>query len=282
MTIEFYKSDLKKLPKYIELYKRCFKKYPLNKNYQYFDWLYKKNPSGEFIGIDAFDTERGLEIGQVGGVPYIFNYLGTHIKILQSINVCVDKNYRGQKLFKKMASKLELYAKEQNYSLIIAIANAQATPAWINSISMKFLSKLDVFLTYNLSEIEKLNISNEIFRSLWDDKLINWRRSNPSNPAKVIKGHKIKLISSSVLSIFKVFSFLENKNFSINYDSNEMFILPNLFLGLLPQKIKSLHFKIPEIIKPSPLNFLYKDISQKKLNLTKDNCYFTYLDFDAY
>ena len=282
MTIEFYKSDLKKIPKYIELYKRCFKKYPLNKNYQYFDWLYKKNPSGEFIGIDAFDTERGLEIGQVGGVPYIFNYLGTHIKILQSINVCVDKNYRGQKLFKKMASKLELYAKEQNYSLIIAIANAQATPAWINSISMKFLSKLDVFLTYNLSEIEKLNISNEIFRSLWDDKLINWRRSNPSNPAKVIKGHKIKLISSSVLSIFKVFSFLENKNFSINYDSNEMFILPNLFLGLLPQKIKSLHFKIPEIIKPSPLNFLYKDISQKKLNLTKDNCYFTYLDFDAY
>ena len=282
MTIEFYKSDPKKLPKYIELYKRCFKKYPLNKNYQYFDWLYKKNPSGEFIGIDAFDTERGLEIGQVGGVPYIFNYLGTHIKILQSINVCVDKNYRGQKLFKKMASKLELYAKEQNYSLIIAIANAQATPAWINSISMKFLSKLDVFLTYNLSEIEKLNISNEIFRSLWDDKLINWRRSNPSNPAKVIKGHKIKLISSSVLSIFKVFSFLENKNFSINYDSNEMIILPNLFLGLLPQKIKSLHFKIPEIIKPSPLNFLYKDISQKKLNLTKDNCYFTYLDFDAY
>lgn len=282
MTIEFYKSDPKKLPKYIELYKRCFKKYPLNKNYQYFDWLYKKNPSGEFIGIDAFDTERGLEIGQVGGVPYIFNYLGTHIKILQSINVCVDKNYRGQKLFKKMASKLELYAKEQNYSLIIAIANAQATPAWINSISMKFLSKLDVFLTYNLSEIEKLNISNEIFRSLWDDKLINWRRSNPSNPAKVIKGHKIKLISSSVLSIFKVFSFLENKNFSINYDSNEMFILPNLFLGLLPQKIKSLHFKIPEIIKPSPLNFLYKDISQKNINLTKENCYFTYLDFDAY
>ena len=75
MTIEFYKSDLKKLPKYIELYKRCFKKYPLNKNYQYFEWLYKKNPSGEFIGIDAFDTEKGLEIGQVGGVPYNFNYL---------------------------------------------------------------------------------------------------------------------------------------------------------------------------------------------------------------
>ena len=83
MTIEFYKSDLKKLPKYIELYKRCFKKYPLNKNYQYFEWLYKKNPSGEFIGIDAFDTERGLEMEQVGEFQ-AFNYLGTHIKISNS------------------------------------------------------------------------------------------------------------------------------------------------------------------------------------------------------
>ncbi len=282
MTIEFYKSDLKKLPKYIELYKRCFKKYPLNKNYQYFEWLYKKNPSGEFIGIDAFDTEKGLEIGQVGGVPYNFNYSGINIKILQSINVCVDKNYRGQKLFKLMASKLEAYAKEQNYSLIIAIANAQATPAWINSISMKFLSKLDVFLTYNLSEIEKLNMSNKIFRSLWDEKLINWRKSNPSNPAKVFKGHKIKITSSSVMSIFKVFSFIENKNFSINYDSSEMILLPNLFLGLLPQKLKGIHIKIPDILKPSPLNFLYKDISDQNLKIIKENCYFSYLDFDAY
>ena len=158
MTIEFYKSNLKKITKkYIELYKRCFKKYPLNKNYQYFEWLYKKNPSGEFIGI-GLDTEKGIEIGQVGGVPYNFNYSGINIKILQSINVCVDKNYR-EKTFKLMASKLEAYAKEQNYSLIIAIANAQVVgSAWINSISMKFLSKLDVFLTYNIRDREIFNI----------------------------------------------------------------------------------------------------------------------------
>ena len=51
---------------------------------------------------------------------------------------------------------------------------------------MKFLSKLDVFLTYNLSEIEKLNISNEIFRSLF-------RRSNISKAEIIeflIKSHE--------------------------------------------------------------------------------------------
>ena len=31
MAIKFFKSDLNKLPQYIELYKRCFKKYPEKK-----------------------------------------------------------------------------------------------------------------------------------------------------------------------------------------------------------------------------------------------------------
>ena len=282
MAIKFFKSDLNKLSKYVELYKRCFKKYPDKKDYNYFTWLYKNNPIGSFIGIDAFDTDKNIEIGQVGGIPYNFNYQGKTIKVLQSINVCVDKRYRGQKLFKEMSSRLEHYAKELNYSFIIAIANSLATPAWMNSISMKFLRKLDVFLTYNLSEFEHMTFDEKIFRSIWDEKLINWRINNPFNEVKIISGNKIKFLSPSVFSIFKVFSFLENNDYSINYNKDEKKIIPNLFIGLLPEKTKSLHFKIPEIIKPSPLNFLYKDISQKRLNLTKENCYFTYLDFDAY
>ena len=144
MAIKFFKSDLNKLPQYIELYKRCFKKYP-EKRFYLFYWLYRKNPLGSFIGIDAFDTDKNIEIGQVGGIPYNFNYLGKPIKVLQSINVCVDQRYRGQKLFKEMSSRLEDYAKELNFSFIIAIANALATPAWMNSISMKFLTKLEFF-----------------------------------------------------------------------------------------------------------------------------------------
>jgi len=282
MAIKFFKSDLDKLPQYIELYKRCFKKYPEKKDFIYFKWLYRKNPLGSFIGIDAFDTDKNIEIGQVGGIPYNFNYLGKPIKILQSINVCVDQRYRGQKLFKEMSSRLEDYAKELNFSFIIAIANALATPAWMNSISMKFLTKLDVFLTYNLSEFEKMKFNNNTFRSIWDENLINWRKKNPHNPAKIIKGENIKFTSLSVLSKFKVFSYLENNNYLLNYDKKEFDILPNLFVGLLPKQVETIHFKIPEILKPSPLNFLYKNISEKNLDINKKKCYFSYLDFDAY
>ena len=76
MEIDFIKSDINKIDKYVKLYQKCFTKYPLKNNKIYFEWLYKKNPLGNFIGIDAVDLNSGEEIGQVGGIPYEFNYNG--------------------------------------------------------------------------------------------------------------------------------------------------------------------------------------------------------------
>ena len=284
MVIKFNRSNINKINEYVKLYRRCFSDYPINKNELYFEWLYKNNPLGEFIGIDAFNEDKKLEIGQVGGIPYEFNYKGKKIKILQSINVCVDKDYRGKKLFTEMANRLEVYAKEQGYSYIIAIANKLATPAWQQSISMKFLSKLDVLFGYGDLGINDLKLDEEIFRSIWNQDRINWRKNNPFNKVFLNKETKIKLSSPSVLSIFKVFSYLENKDYSLVFDRMSLNqVIPSLFIGLAPQyENKKFFFKIPEIIKPSPLNFLYKDISGNNSVIDKKKCFFSYLDFDAY
>ena len=206
------------------------------------------------------------------------------IKVLQSINVCVDTRYRGKKLFKEMASRLEEYAKSENYSLIIAIANKLATPAWQNSIGLKFLTQLDVLLGYGDLGLNNLNLNNSIFTSIWNQKRIEWRKNNPSNSVNIYKQKKIRLSSPSVMSIFKVFSLIECENLSINYNKAKFnFFLPNLFIGLVPPNSNSsIYFKIPEVLKPSPLNFLYKNINDENIEIKKDECFFSYLDFDAY
>ena len=275
MVIKFNRSNINKINEYVKLYRRCFSDYPINKNELYFEWLYKNNPLGEFIGIDAFDEDKKLEIGQVGGIPYEFNHMGKKIKILQSINVCVDKNYRGKKLFTEMANRLEVYAKEQGYSYIIAIANKLATPAWQQSISMKFLSKLDVLFGYGDLGINDLKLDEEIFRSIWNKDRINWRRNNPYNKVFIHKKKKIKLVSPSVLSIFDIFSYIEDKNCQLDFDKNRINILPNLFIGLTPEGgNKNFFLRIPEFLKPSPLNFLYKDIGKNNIILDKKKMLF--------
>ena len=283
MKIEFYKSKLSKINNYVELYRRCFRNFPKKRSQKYFEWFYGKNPLGEYIGIDAVDVKKGLHIGQVGGIPFEFNYYGKKIKVLQAIQICLDKNYRGHGIFGEMANRLEDYANEEKFSLIITIANKLARPAWEHTISMKHLTQLDVLLGYGSLGLDEFQLSNDIFCSIWDKNRIYWRKDNPINKVFIFKKQKIKLSSPSVLSLFEVFSFIENKDFNLSFDKQKLKILPNLFIGLAPQyKNNFFYLRIPEFLKPSPLNFLYKDISNENIILDKKKCYFTYLDFDAY
>ena len=90
--IEYKISNLNLLNKYLELYKSCFPRF--NKNIDYFKWLYSHNPMGNYTGIDAFDGDR--LVGQIGGIPYDFKFHNNKIKTLVSINICINKLYRGR------------------------------------------------------------------------------------------------------------------------------------------------------------------------------------------
>ena len=100
--IKYKISDLNLLSEYLNLYKKCFSGF--KKNIEYFRWLYEDNPMGHYIGIDAFDGDK--LIGQVGGIPYIFKFYNNDIKTLVPINICIDKSYRGGRIFYNLTSNL--------------------------------------------------------------------------------------------------------------------------------------------------------------------------------
>ena len=146
MKINFIKSNLSRINHYVELYRRCFSNFPVNRNEIYFDWLYNKNPLGKYIGIDVFDSEKKILIGQAGGIPAQFNYCGENIKVMQAVQVCVDSNYRGKGIFFKLLKMLEQYAVEEKYSMIVGVSNKMATTGWQKSISMNLLCQLEKIL----------------------------------------------------------------------------------------------------------------------------------------
>ena len=170
-------NSIKNLEQYINLYNSCFSEDKFNLDY--LNWLYNKNPCGHYIGIDCFDND--VLIGQVGGMPIEFFWKEKKLKIIISINVCVDNNYRGQKLFSKIADKFEMLVKTNNFDGIIAIGNKSATPAWIKSINLTNLGELEAFL--GLGEINEDNFdsSQYDFYSCWSEKRLSWRLNNPNN-----------------------------------------------------------------------------------------------------
>ena len=280
MNIHFKTSSSEdNLKIYKELYVRCYKKDDFNINY--LDWLYNKNPDGKYIGIDCFDDEN--LIGQVGGIPFEFVWNKKRLKILISVNVCVDIKYRGTSLFNKMAKKFEIYAKEINFDGIIAIGNKSATPAWIKSIGLINYGQLDAFLGLDNIIDTNFNLDKDLYQfySIWNNQKINWRINNPKNKTFTIN-NKIKSIYAKTkypfIKAYAPLIFYEGEIQLNSYENkNYLFIFLGKIITLKNKKI----IKLPKILKPSPLNFLYKFFNIKN-NLQKDEVFFTFLDFDAF
>ena len=275
LNVEYVVSNTKNLELYLKLYKECFNKY--NRGLNYIDWLYKNNPEGLFLGVDIYFNNR--LIGQVCGYKSSFNYKGSIKKVIVPVNVCVKKEFRKKNFFVNAVKKFEKLCYEQNIDLIIGIANKSATPGWIR-LQYNFLKSLDVFFFSESFGLEKIEFNENIFYSKWDDDKIHWRINNPEN--KIIlfdKNSRLIAKAGTQIPFINVISTFPNEtnNKLINLSKNKF----NIFLGTIPN-INQKMLKLPNVLKKSPLNFIYKDLKNENFILNKNQCFFSFLDFDAF
>lgn len=277
--IKFKESSLLKLDDYLNLYNKIFQ---TNKKKTYYDWLYSQNPLGNFVGIDCYDDNK--LIGQVGGIPQEYLFCGDKKNFILSINVCVDPNYQGKGLFNNMACKLEEIAKIKNFDGIIAIANKAATPAWKKSIEMNFLKQLDVYIGYGSINYQNFEKKNYKFYSNWNYERLKWRCNNPLSETLIVNNsHNQKSIYCKTnypfIDVYSPFIFNDYENDIVKSTRN--ILKPKIFIGDAKYLNKKFFIKFPEILKPSPLNFLYKFIQTNKM-LKSEEVFFSFLDFDAF
>ena len=268
------------LQQYVKLYNSCFdkKKFKLD----YLNWLYNENPSGQYIGIDCFDNN--ILIGQVGGIPIEFFWKKKKLKIIISINVCVNNNYRGQRLFSKMADKFEILVKKNNFDGIIAIGNKSATPAWIKSIKLINLGELKAFLGFGEINEDNIDFNYYDFYSHWDKKKLNWRLDNPENISFLKKNNKdVQLIySTTKYPLIKAHTpIISHENIIFSGINKKNILQPFIFIGKISNLKNKSIFHVPKFLRPSPLNFLYK-LFDSNIILEEEKIFFTFMDFDIF
>ena len=278
--IEFKKTNLDKLDEYISLYSKAFRKF--SKTEEYFKWLYQENPDGKFVGIDCYDNN--ILVGQVGGIPHEFVFNQKKINFLISINVCVDPKYQGKWLFSKMLVRFEQIAKELDFDGIIGIANKAATPFWQRSIKMKTLGSLDVFIGYGKLDINNFDKLNYNFYTFWNERKLNWRFQNPLNNFYQKSSKESKSIFTKTEYLFiDAYSPLVffDKNINLRLEEKKIF-KPVIYIGIINDfKKTTFLFDLPNFLKPSPLNLVYKFLKSEQ-NLDPKKMFFTFLEFDAF
>ena len=283
-TIIFKKSSVEELAAYAAFYSLCFPG-ASHLSVPYLQWLYRSNPAGQFIGAEAYCDD--MIVGQVIAVPGNYLLQGRKVKGLLAVNVAVHPKFQGRHLFKKLGLKMCEFGAEEGYEFVIGVANAAATPGWTRQMGFQLVCPLEARLGLGNLNIDFATAhKNEGFARVWSDHALCWRMGNPNN-AVSIRDTKMcqQFFASAKGKLVPVYAELPRQEDQVASKSAPDVLSPfRLFLGLVPDGACrfTTYVDIPQSFRPSPLNFIYRSLTDTVKKLEKGTISFSFLDFDAY
>jgi len=265
-------TDDKSLEQIAELLQITF---PKSKkfNFEFIDWQYSKNPSGQIFGYNAYFGDQLA--AHYALMPIKARVFGKEKLGLLSLNTATHPNHRGKRLFPNLAAKSYDDAKQNGFGFIIGVANAQSTSGFIKKLHFQFLGQLNAKIGFG--DVYKHEKSGNLdFQFIWNDKTLRWRINNPSINYKLLKNKTI-VAPTGIMGINAIL-YNSNSNLELNSKSS----LLNLWIGKNDNILwnKSLYVEIPQKLRPSPLNLIFKNLEGDELNFNKIK--FDAIDFDAY
>ncbi|EZH72934.1 hypothetical protein ATO12_18105 [Aquimarina atlantica] len=280
MSYEFVpiKTDDKSIEEVTNLLRVTF---PHAKKYtkEFVVWQYVNNPLGNMIGYNAF--LNGELAAHYALMPIRAKVFGKEENGLLSLNTATHPNHRGKRLFTTLADRSYALASDLGFGFVIGVANAQSTPGFLKKLNFQFVGRLDAKLGWGKFARKVTDAKIDYYR-VWDETSIQWRLSNPELRYKV-KNNRV----SSSTDNFAIQAVLKDFDSEHSLDDNQF------SLGFTPLKVwigidhtvdwkRSFYFNIPMKIRPSPLNLIFKDLTDKDRKFEFSGVTFSALDFDAY
>ncbi|WP_431476281.1 GNAT family N-acetyltransferase [Massilia eburnea] len=271
------------IAKYVALFAACFPgadKY----NNAYLTWLYQDNPDGHVIGFDAWDGD--VLAAHYVTIPAMANIGGEVVRVALSLNTATHPNYQGKGLFTKLAEMTYEAARDMGIDAVYGVANANSTPGFIRKLGFQLVEPLKAQVGIGGVLRSPSDQAVGQFERVHSAASLKWRCANPENPIYARRnGKTLEFFAPSVKPWLPAYAEIPT------LDSNSLDLKPppmmqplRLFMGLVPQNVprRGAYMEIPNRLKPSPLNFIYRSLSGRVPKLEPGSVAFSFLDFDAY
>ncbi len=268
------KADDKSIREVADLLRLVF---PGAKKYSeaFIKWQYLKNPVGKVVGYNAY--LNGQLAAHYAMIPMAAELFGQPEKGLLSLNTATRPGHEGKKLFSTLADLSYKAGAAEGYGFVVGVSNANSTHGFVNKLGFQLVGPLGAKLGFG--KIKKQVADKKIDFAAKSDDSINWRLENPSAIYKIKEN--IVYAATEKTGIEAV---LANYKLGKNNEVSLGFRPVKLWIGI-DSSIdwsRSLYFNVPERFRPSPLNFIFKDLTGENRTLKYENVRFTALDFDAY
>lgn len=270
---------------YAALFAKCF---PAANKYSrdYLDWLYRCNPDGQVVGFDARDGDR-LAAHYVC-IPALAQVCGQQVRVLLSLNTATHPDYQGKGLFTQLAERTYEAGAALGYDCVYGVANANSTPGFIRKLKFQLVGPLQAMVGVGALGIDFNSLEGLQFRRSWSSNALAWRCASPVRRVAVHAKDGRKIFLTPALLGGACLATAEVSAASIAtdlVDTKGSLTSPlRLFIGMIPPIARrcSLYIDIPQALRPSPLNLIYRSLSGRVKSIDTDSVFFSFLDFDAY
>lgn len=272
MEFEYRQTQIddKSLKNYADLLTKVF---PSTSKYtfEFLKWQYATNPCGKVVGYDAF-YENKL-VAHYVTIPVKYSKNNVQYKGLLSLNTATDPSFQGNGLFTKLAEKTYEVGANNGYQFVIGVANQNSTHGFLKKLGFKLISSLDAYIY--LFDSKQSVPSKILFQSIIDDETLKWRVNNPSNKYRFKDDCLYSNTEYSFIKacLSKIKKYPSVSNFSLGF---------KMVIGVGNEPNTFFKIKIPNKLKPSPLNLIFKKLREFDEEMNSTEIYFELIDFDAY
>jgi GNAT superfamily N-acetyltransferase len=278
--------DARALRDYAALMQTCFP-HAAKFDETYLGWLYRDNPEGQAIGFDAVDAGR-LAAHYVC-LPTRVLLGGVVMNALLSLNTATHPEYQGKGLFTRLAEMTYAAGAVEGFGAVYGVANAGSTPGFIRKLGFQLVGPLRACIGIGSLDVDFDKTGSAQFARTWSAASLQWRCANPANPVscQTEKGHALfhAPAKGKLLQVCAELPAAAVHDLPQVKAHNELWAPPvRLFLGQVPAGACrfTTYIDIPQRLRPSPLNFIYRPLSRSTQTLEREHIHFSFMDFDAY
>ncbi|MFD2366675.1 GNAT family N-acetyltransferase [Pseudoduganella sp. GCM10020061] len=274
--------DAAAIAQYCGLFQACF---PGTRVFtpEYVSWLYAANPDGPAVGFDAWEGDT-LAAHYVC-VPALVEIDGVPVRVLLSLNTATHPDFQGKGLFTRLAQMTYDAAAAEGFGGVYGVANANSTPGFLRKLGFTLVRPLEARIGIGGLWTREREIEPS-FRRTWSDASLAWRCANPNNRVRAqAAADGLRMFARSVHAALPAYAELRTGGLPVPHGMEAGAVSPvRLYLGLQPDERARYwnYVSIPQRLRPSPLNLIFRSLGPRTLALDPKRIEFSFLDFDAY
>ncbi|HYW76097.1 MAG TPA: GNAT family N-acetyltransferase, partial [Gammaproteobacteria bacterium] len=196
-------------------------------------------------------------------------------------------DYRGKGLFTRLAERTYEAAAERGFHSVYGVANANSTPGFVRKLGFQLVEPLQARIGIGSLGIHLASAARDAqFQRVWTQDSLGWRCANPANAVRYTQmSDGLGLFAAAYGRILSAYAELPlNAPVPTHAVANRAPSQFRLYLGLAPSSAcrPSAYVPIPDRLRPSPLNLIFRPLTQRGSRLEAGHVNFSFLDFDAY